>query len=324
MTIASASSQSESVRTVHQPIHPGVRPLLDPEYVAFHDEVLQYIPRSESQPFDPVVRTHGMPGASEPIPVGSTRDIKPNERWDVRVFTPNGERPEKGWPVLVWFHGGGWVLGGVSSENHFLTRICEGASCVVVSVNYRHAPEHVFPAAVDDAFEGLVWVHDKGAAELGINPKRIAVGGSSSGGNISAVVSHKAATSSPPIPLIFQLMCVPVIDNTLTAESPLWQINKNAPWLTPARMLWYRRMYLPNESDWARLEASPNQGDPKHAPRTWIGVAEQDLLRPEGEAYGEFLRAGGVPVEVKVYKGSTHSMMNIDVTDVFLTSITRH
>ncbi|KII95688.1 hypothetical protein PLICRDRAFT_97380 [Plicaturopsis crispa FD-325 SS-3] len=294
---------------IYQPIHPDVRPRLDPEYVAFHEQHLQYIQPSQTLPWDPSAREAApMPGGSEPLKVGSIRDIQ-LDHCRLRVFTPESMRPAPGWPVCIWFHGGGWTLGGLGSENSLCTVLCNRASCVVATVDYRLAPEHPYPAAVEDAVEALRWIFTKGEAELEADTSRIAVAGSSAGGNLAAILSLKAATLSPPIPLIFQLLCIPVIDNTATAAT-VWSPNRNAPWLTPDRMTWYRRMYLPDERDWGKWDASPTFAPRAliaQSPRTWIGVAELDILKPEGVAYGEQLREAGVETEIRIYEGSTHS-----------------
>ena len=125
------------------------------------------------------------------------------------------------------------------------------------------------------------------------------------------MLSLKAALSSPPIPVVQQLLIVPVIDNTATISS-IWKENKEAPWLTPSRMTWYRNMYLPNKADQLNYEASPNLAERDvlaKSPKTWIAVSELDLLAPEGLAFGQQLSEAGVEVEMKVYKGSTHSIL---------------
>ncbi|KAH6710695.1 Alpha/beta hydrolase fold-3 [Leptodontidium sp. MPI-SDFR-AT-0119] len=189
-----------------------------------------------------------------------------------------------------------------------------GAKCVVVTAEYRLAPENPFPAAVDDAVTALKWVVDFGKEELGVNPTKVAVGGSSSGGNLATVLSLLASTFTPSIPLTFLLLTIPVIDQTATAETS-WSSNANAPWLTPARMTWYRDMYLTHPEDSKKWTASPNLA-PKEilakSPSVWMGVSECDILFEEGKAYAELLRGNGVEVECVVYPGSTHSILSLD------------
>lgn len=114
-------------RTAYQPIHPSLRPLLDPQYAAFHDEHLQYVVPSEAEPWDSETRNKPSPlalGGQRVVDVGSVCD-KDMGNFQLRVFTPEGRMPNGGWPVLVWFHGGGWVMGGLGSENGFLSHVCK-------------------------------------------------------------------------------------------------------------------------------------------------------------------------------------------------------
>ncbi|KAF2815648.1 uncharacterized protein BDZ99DRAFT_505408 [Mytilinidion resinicola] len=308
---------SSPTPTVHQPLHPSLLPVLDPEYISFHNTHLAQLVPSESVPWDPASRFVASPmrfGAQEKVPVGSTRDIEKGD-WQARVFTPKGEPEEGKWPCLLWFHGGGWVLGGLDSENAYLTRVCRDVKCVVISINYRHAPDHPYPAAADDSFAGLQWiVSEEGSKELGIDIERIAVGGLSAGGGLAATVTMRAALSTPPIPLLFQLLICPVLDNTATADSPTsrWYSNRHAPFLTPSRMLNYRNLYFKNPADWANFDASPILSSSKQlagSPKTWIGVAECDLLAREAEDFGGLLKGQGVETEVVVYEGCTHSLL---------------
>jgi len=132
------------------------------------------------------------------------------------------------------------------------------------------------------------------------------------------VLAHKAAQLYPPIPLAFQLLIVPVTDNTASASGvphASWRENEHTPWLTPERMLWFRRQYLPHESTRARWDASPLLAHDEmfhNVPRAWIAVAELDILRDEGIAYGKRLRMAGVPTEIKTYKGAPHPIIAMD------------
>jgi len=140
-----------------------------------------------------------------------------------------------------------------------------------------------------------------------------------SGGNLAAIAALKAAESSTPIPLIFQLLIVPVTDNTASVRTS-WAENRLTPWLSPDRMMWFRRNYLPNEEDWIKWDASPIFAPDellKKVPKAWIGVAELDILKEEGMEYGYKLRKNGVPVEINVVQGAPHPVMVMDgVLDV--------
>jgi len=162
-------------------LHPSIISRLDPEYAAFHNDLLIHLPQVQVHqlPWDPSVRNaQVVPGSSDPLPVGKVEDFNLS-RCRVRVFTPEGGRSEPGWPVFIFFHGGGWTLGNINTNNTFCANACKGANCVVVSVDYRLAPENPYPEAVEDAVEALQWVWQNGTSMLGIDTKRIAVGGTS-------------------------------------------------------------------------------------------------------------------------------------------------
>ncbi|KAJ6557359.1 alpha/beta hydrolase fold-domain-containing protein [Mycena vulgaris] len=297
-----------------QPIHPSMIPRLDPDYVEFHNQKLAQLIPPHTVPWTPTLRdVPAVPGGSDPLPVGSTEDIALTYT-KFRAFTPEGASPANGWPCFIFFHGGGWTFGNISSENSFSTNMCTRAKCVVISVDYRLAPEYRYPTAVEDAIESLDWVVKNGKSKLNIDTTRISVGGSSSGGNLAAILALKAAEASPPIPLVFQLLVVPVTDNTASVET-LWAENALTPWLSPARMLWFRDNYLPNKADYTKWDASPYFAPDAllaKVPKAWIAVCEADILRDEGIAYAKKLAAAGVEAEVEVYKGAPHPIMAMD------------
>ncbi|KAK1961761.1 hypothetical protein LY78DRAFT_661850 [Colletotrichum sublineola] len=305
-------------RTIHQPIHPSVRARLDPEYVALHDAVIQYMEPSEARPWDPASRRAPNPLAhttQKLSPVGRTWDEElPGGSVQARIFVPAGEAPDPaaGWPCLVWLHGGGWVNGRLDSENGFLTHVCRYVRCVVVTINYRHAPEHVYPAAVEDSLAGLKWLLEPAtASRLNINTSLVTIGGVSAGGNLAAVVTMKASLAGIAPAPISQLLVCPVIDSTATAETG-WAASRHVPWLTPGRMSWYQDLYFACPEDRRQWDASPCFAPADvlaRSPPTWLAVAEVDLLTPEGLAYADQLRDAGVDVQTEVYKGATHSVL---------------
>lgn len=149
---------------------------------------------------------------------------------------------------------------------------------------------------------------------------------SHSGGNLAAIVALKAPTLNPPIPVIFQLLVVPVTDNTASPSGEphaSWRDNANTAWLPPDRMIWFRKNYLPDQKDWAKWDSSPIFA-PKDlfakAPKAWIGVAELDVLRDEGIAFGEKLKSAGVEVETKIYRAAPHPIMAMDGRSIYLTN----
>lgn len=313
-------------RPIKQPIHPAVRSFLDPEYVAFHDQYYQYLVPDDQKAWDGSARLRPMnvPSTeSVPVAVGNIHDLD-RGTYILRVFSPESNRPLSGWPAFLWFHGGGWAVGDVSANNDLCALVCQRSPCVVVSVGYRLAPENPFPAAFDDCMDALRWVSSpSGAQELGINAGSIALGGISAGGQLAASISLKASTLNPPIKLAFQLLIVPVIDSTATV-STVWSERKNAPWLTPARMRWYRDMYIRKEEDARRWEVSPNCA-PKallvKSPKTWFAIAEQDLLSTEALLFAQQLNdaweeLGGNSSKafISTYQGSTHSILAMSGT----------
>lgn len=171
---------------------------------------------------------------------------------------------------------------------------------------------------------GSTQIASPSAAPPGMSPfvkfSRMLIVDAYSGGNLAAVLAHKAAQLFPPIPLIFQLLIVPVTDNTASASGvphASWRENEHTPWLTPKRMLWLRRQYLPHEPTWARWDASPLLAQNemfRKVPKAWIAVAELDIVRDEGIAYGKKLQKAGIPTEIKTYKGAPHPIMAMDGT----------
>ncbi|CAA7263404.1 unnamed protein product [Cyclocybe aegerita] len=209
---------------------------------------------------------------------------------------------------------GGWTLGNIGSEATFCTHMCVHANCVVISVDYRLAPENLYPTAVEDAIDTLHWIVANAQRDLVTNPNKIAVGGSSSGGNLATVLALKTVEQDLPSVFMFQLLVVPVTDNTASIETS-WKGNQLTPWLSPDRMMWFRRNYLPNEADWRKWDASPIFAPDNlvaRLPKAWIAVAELDILRDEGIQYGERMRKAGVEVEIEVYKGAPHPIMAMD------------
>jgi triacylglycerol lipase len=260
--------------------------------------------------------------------VGKTVDVQLHRKESsgpdvpVRVFVPPGSAPATGWPVFLWYHGGGWVLGNIDSENSLCTNICTKANCVVITTDYRLAPEDPFPAAVHDAWEAVLWVVTGVAAsrlEVSLDMAKLTIGGSSAGGNLAAVMTqkalgHKAFVGNPGFR--FQVLVVPVMDNTATIESSAtYKSYEHTAALPVDKMLWYRRHYLPNELDWKSPDASPllaNADTFAKLPPALVVVAGLDILRLEGEEYAKKLKEAGVEAEVKVVEGVPHPFIVMD------------
>ncbi|KAH8179083.1 alpha/beta hydrolase fold domain-containing protein [Sarocladium implicatum] len=303
------------------PLHPTIDSRIDPEYKAFYNQHVIDKQQVHYQPIE-ASRSSGIliPGAGPLIPVGKTQDFaiqrKESQGPDVKVrcFTPEGEAPAGGWPGLVYFHGGGWVLGSIDTENVVATNICARGKSVVVSVDYRLAPEDPFPACIEDAWEAVQWTLTKGSSLLNINTSKLATGGSSAGGHLASVMCQRASAAGRQL-FRLQLLSVPVVDNTAdTTNTTSWEENQHAPSLPAPKMLWYRNHFLPNREDWSHPEASPLfwKGDWASLPPAIIVLGQLDVLRSEGEAFGKKLTDAGVKADVHILKGQPHPFLAMD------------
>ncbi|MHB8463245.1 MAG: alpha/beta hydrolase [Acidimicrobiales bacterium] len=211
-------------------------------------------------------------------------------------------------PMVTFFHGGGWVLCDLDTHDATCRSMALGAEALVISVDYRLAPEHRFPAAAEDAYAAAVWAHDH-ARELGGDPARLAVAGDSAGGNLAAAVSLMARDRGGP-PLAFQLLVYPVLDHDFGTAS--YRDNAEGYFLTAAHMRWYWAQYLGDPADGRHPYASPlRAGDLGGVAPAWIVTAEFDPLRDEGEAYGTRLTDAGIPVTVRRYDGMFHGFFGM-------------
>jgi acetyl esterase len=217
----------------------------------------------------------------------------------VRVFRPSAAPL----PILVWFHGGGWVTGSVETHDLVCRQLCAAVDAIVVSVDYRLAPETKFPGAVDDCVAAWSWVAAH-AADLGGDPARIAVGGDSAGGNLAAVVELVARDEGLAAPA-HQLLVYPVADYEF--ERPSMVENATGYFLEADTMRWFFDHYARTPDDFADWRMSPLRAPDLAgvAPATVL-TAEFDPLRDQGEAYGERLRAAGVPTEILRADGVFH------------------
>ncbi len=241
---------------------------------------------------EPIKQTRDMtiPGPAGPVPI--------------RIHTPEISSPA---PALIYFHGGGWVLGDIESHDGVCRSLANATPCVVISVDYRLAPEAKFPAAVDDAYAATEWVASH-AAELGIDPARIAIGGDSAGGNLAAVFCQLARDNKGPR-LVHQLLIYPATDMRMSAPS----IEENAagPLLTKASMHWFIGHYLASDADKLDPRASPLLASSlRDLPPAFVITAECDPIRDEGEFYARKLSEAGVAAEFKRYPGMPHGFFS--------------
>jgi acetyl esterase/lipase len=247
-----------------------------------------------------------MRAAPPPIQSAVDRHIAgPAGEIPLRIYRPSAPAPL---PLLVYFHGGGWVLGGIKTHDGVCRELANGAGCVVVSVDYRLAPEHKFPAAAEDCYAATQWAAAH-AAELGADAKRLAVGGDSAGGNLAAVVPQMARDRGGP-PIIFQLLVYPATDAAF--DTPSYRDNAEGYLLTTGDMRWFWNHYLNGPADAANPVASPLRAERLTGlPAALVITAEFDPLRDEGEQYAHKLEAAGVPARLTRYDGMIHGFFGM-------------
>lgn len=240
-------------------------------------------------------------GIPEEVAKVENRTISvPGGEIPVRIYTPEGEGP---FPALVYYHGGGWVIGNLDTVDVPCRMLANRAGCIVVSVDYRLAPEHKFPTAAEDSYAAAKWVADN-ATSIQVDPEQIAVGGDSAGGNLATVVAMMARDQSGPS-LAYQMLIYPVTNHSYATES--YQENGEGYFLTKNTMEWFWNHYLRDEQDGQNPYASPLLAeDLSGLPPALVITAGFDPLRDEGEAYAERLKAAGVPVEATRYDSMIH------------------
>jgi acetyl esterase/lipase len=235
---------------------------------------------------------------------------------DIRIPGPAGEIPARLYasgtgaprPAVAYFHGGGWVQGDLETHHGLCARLARHAGVLVVAVDYRLAPEHKFPAAVEDCLAAYRWLRARGG-DIGADPARVAVAGDSAGGNLSAVVSQLAAAGGTPVPTC-QALIYPAVDFSLDTDSHRDLADGHV--IPRDRIVWYMEQYLRNEADRTDPRASPLR-TPSLAgqPPALIVTAGFDPLHDEGRAYGDRLRQAGVEVVDREYPGQIHAFVSL-------------
>jgi cation diffusion facilitator CzcD-associated flavoprotein CzcO/acetyl esterase/lipase len=220
-----------------------------------------------------------------------------------RLYRPASPGPH---PIVAYFHGGGWVVGDLDSDDPLCRDLCSRTQSIIVSVNYRHAPETRFPAAAEDGFAAAQWIAAN-AVELGGIPGQLAVAGWSAGGNIAAVVCQLARNAGGPH-ISGQMLLTPVIDAAM--NRPSFEENADGYLLTAAMMRWFWDHYA-DPADRSDPRASPLRGDLADLPPALIVTAEFDPLRDEGAAYADALAAAGVPVRHLSARGHVHTSLTM-------------
>ena len=223
-----------------------------------------------------------------------------------RVYTPRGVRSGSA-PALVFFHGGGWVLGSVDTHDGVCRALARGSGTIVVSIDYRLAPEHPFPAARDDAVAATRWVLAN-ARSLGVDPARVAIGGDSAGGNLAAAAAQGLRGES--LRPAFQLLVYPATD--LTRSQPSHEFFREGYFLTRASIDWYLECFAPDPATHEDPRGSPLFAtDLAGLPPAFVVTAGFDPLRDEGRAYADKMRAAGVRVEYECFEGAVHGVLSM-------------
>jgi acetyl esterase/lipase len=237
-----------------------------------------------------------------PGPVAQLQSLEfeaPAGRLPARLYAPGGRRP----PVLVYFFGGGWVLGQIDTADAIARSMTTTADIAVFVPGYRLAPEHKFPAAVEDAEAAVRWIA-RNATRLGVDGGRIAVGGDSAGGNLAAAVTHLLRDAGGP-QLAFQLLVYPVTE--YLADTASARDVDDPVFFNPRSVRWYWEHYLPSPKHGRDPRASPLLAERfEDLPPGLVITAEHDPLRDEGEQYAEKLASAGVPVRLSRYEGMVH------------------
>jgi acetyl esterase len=222
----------------------------------------------------------------------------------IRVYTPEGEAP---YPALVYYHGGGFVIGDLNISDSICRNLANAAGCVVISVDYRLAPEHKFPAAVEDAYDSVQWIASH-AEEFDIDPNRIAVGGDSAGANLSTVACIIAKERNTPH-IVYQLLIYPGTGYE-GEEPPSMRENAKGYLLSVDMLKWFHKHYLPDGQERNPYAYPILYSDVSGLPPAMIVTAEYDPLRDQGKAYADKLQKNGVEVLYKNEEGLIHGFAN--------------
>jgi len=237
------------------------------------------------------------------LPVGPTGSVS------IRIVRPPASSGVL--PVVMYFHGGGWILGNEDTHDRLVREIANRAQAAVVFVSYTPSPEAQFPVPVEEAYAATKYVAESGAS-LGLDPSRLAVAGDSVGGNMATVVARLARERGGPA-IRYQVLCYPVTDASFDDGS--YQEFADGPWLTRAAMKWFFDAYAPRLADRERPEVSPlraSQDQLRGLPPALVITDENDVLRDEGEAYAHALMRAGVRVTAVRYLGTIHDFMMLD------------
>ena len=294
--------------------------ILSPEVDEPDPQVQQLLDTIDQQRAPP---THGMSvptararldelfATPDPEPVGEVEDLSiegPGGPLPVRVYAPEtGDEPLG---VFVTFHGGGWVVGSLDTHDPVCRALANAAECLVVSVDYRLAPEHPFPAAVEDCYAAVEWATEY-ADELGGDPERIAVGGDSAGGNLTAAVTLMARDRDGP-DLCHQSLVYPAVNSPVLKQFDSYGENAEGYLLEYGSIEWYYERYVQRATDARNEYVAPLLArDLSNLPPATVLTAGFDPLRDEGFAYADRLDEAGVPVSHEHFEGMVHGFVNL-------------
>jgi acetyl esterase len=287
--------------------------------VSLHPQVVQLIERAAKSPLPPYyevpahiarriyrdTRAVLSPKAPE---VAEARLLLAPGPVALRGYRPQGTKPDEQLPALVYFHGGGWVIGDLDTHDVVCRTLANGTRCAVFSVEYRKAPESPFPAAVDDCFAALNFI-SRGERNFHINAKQLAVAGDSAGGNLAAVMALMARDAGGPS-ISFQVLIYPATDQRMGFAS--LERNGEGYLLTKKVMHYFRGHYLPEQGDWLDWRASPLLAKSlARLPAAYVLTAGFDPLVDEGKEYAERMRKEGVAVEYRNYPDMVHGFITM-------------
>jgi acetyl esterase len=285
------------------PVHPKIQEMIDQTNRA-------HLPPLRQQSFEQIreafFKLRLLAGEPRPVAKIVNQAIPgPSGNILIRLYYPNEEEKL---PILIYFHPGGYVKGGIDEHDTVCRDLCNTAECIVLSVNYRLAPESPFPAQIVDGLAAISYV--KGHADkIHCDLERVALGGESSGGNLAAVLTHELIKKNG-IPIAFQLLIYPQVDYTRSYRSH--KEFARGYLLEEDSLIWYAKQYLPEDIEPQNPRVSPLFAEQfSRLPPALIITAEYDPLRDEAEAYAEKLKAANVKVIVHRYEGMTHGFFQM-------------
>lgn len=294
------------------PVHPELQALLQTPFA----DMLFNLRENYAQIREMSAAMQADPATLPPVGAVENRIISTAQaQIPLRIYTPAADTAEAAgpWPLLIYFHGGGFVMGSLESHDLTCRNVVRASGYKVISVDYRLAPEHVFPAAPEDCYAATLWAAAN-AQELQIDPQRIAVGGDSAGGNLAAVVALMARDRNGPR-ISKQVLVYPVADYfsmALTSPYASYRDNAEGYMLTAQSMADFWQLYLPNVGDRDNPYVSPLRANSlRDLPPALVISAEYDPLRDEGELYAQHLKAAGVPVIFKRFDGMIHGFWGL-------------